>query len=379
MQSAQSFTLEQQVKDKDVDPVIETSTSTKEDVCTSSTKTSPENDLEDVYFSPKFEVDAILARERLKKEMETPKEQHGGKDTHNDPGCYNSTDANDSASESPKRFSDTDLDGVYLSPKIEIEAALAKEKRKNAKIKKKEENPKKTNESLQSSTSSSDEDEHVASGIKENRGRNENQHVNKSSKYHKQTIQTITTVEIIETMHLEESVSQAVNINDETSITSSESSTSASLNDEYIISSKQKHVGEDGNEISVTSSKPKEHDIYDENNYCLARSTSLISIDDPIPTSECKDDDKSVQKGFTKNQKLVCKAIGGIFLAGIVVVLLIVIKGNHICYNVQNKGILFFESLTLLKCIENIYKYEFLKIERFQQLRTLKYHQRQKQ
>ena len=153
MQSAQSYTLEQEVKDKDVDPVIETSTNTKEDVCTSSTKTSPENDLEDVYFSPKFEVDAILSREKLKKEMETPKREHGAKDTHNDPGIHNSTDANDSGSESPKRFSlDNDLDGVYLSPKIEIEAALANEKRKNAKIKKKEENPKKTNESLQSST-----------------------------------------------------------------------------------------------------------------------------------------------------------------------------------------------------------------------------------
>ena len=122
---------------------------------------------------------------------------------------------------------------------------------------------------------------------------------------------------------------------DNVSDTSKASTSTASLNYESELSSKENKKHQNQKQALPRSTKSKEQsvqDIYDENHYCLARSSSVVYVDDSKQIQEGEEDVKTAQpepkKYLTKNKILICQAVGNVCLIGVVVYLLATNQGK---------------------------------------------------
>lgn len=125
------------------------------------------------------------------------------------------------------------------------------------------------------------------------------------------------------------------NGNDNVSDTSTESTISASFKEESVSPSKEDTNRQNRSQALTRLTKSKEQsvqDIYDGNHYCLARSSSVLCVDDSKSSLGDKDDVESTQttsgKYCTKNKLWICLAFVNILLIGVVVHLLVVNQGN---------------------------------------------------
>ena len=102
----------------------------------------------------------------------------------------------------------------------------------------------------------------------------------------------------------------------------SQSSMSVSFNDEYLVDQKYKNSRRDDDEppMRPVTNKKREPTLYDENNYCLARSSSVTAVDN----QNCKEGSNNTQmtskKCLTKNNMIICLVLGILLLAGMLAI-----------------------------------------------------------